>query len=406
VTAPGPAPGGWAGPRPFVGRDRLLVDALRLLDRAAEGQGGLLFVVGDIGAGKHRFVARLLEANDTRPRPLGVVEAWPGERSNVWIALARRVTRRRRIRRFLLAVLPEWIGALPVIGQLLGAIVQTVQTLRGREAEPVRESRVTARRQAGAVAAVDEFLGELRGPTLVVLRRFDRANDDDLAGAFHAIRTLAGHPVLVVATARHRPGQRGGRVQDLMGEAERYSAATVVRLGELHPDEWHRALTEASGSPPPPAWTAWFARNGPLLPADLWILLGQVEALGGLVRSGRVYRWADAPDTADPAAPGAAYLAGTGAPDRLEGLDPEDRALLAAAIQGGAPFPAARLTGHGGGDELAVQDRLARLERAGWIRYVETRGQGEELSDWYDFARPGLVAALLGWSGESPSRDP
>jgi hypothetical protein len=381
----------WSGPRPFVGRETLVRDAVRLLDRAAGGQGGILFVRGEAGAGKRRFIAQILEANDARVRPMGVLEARAGGGGSIWLTLERRVTRRRRIRRFLVAVVPEWAAALPVLGPLIAAILRTLRTLRGENPE-AREARVTARRHAGIATAVDTLLAEAGGPTLLVLHDLDRASDDDLAGAFHALRALPTQAILILATVTNRPDDGAGRVMDLIREAERYAVGQAVRVGQLAPEEWQRALLEATGAPPPPGWLAWFEAHAPLLPRDLWTLLGEAEAFGGIVREPTGWRWADVPTPAR-RAPGPSTVE-----RRLEALAPDDRALLADAVADGTPFPATRLQQQTGLDELAVQDRLARLERAGWIRLVETRPDGEDWTDWYEIARPGVTDALRSWA--------
>jgi hypothetical protein len=382
---------GWSGPRPFVGRETLVRDAFRLLDRAAGGHGAILFVRGEAGAGKRRFIAQILEANDARVRPMGVLEARAGGGGSVWHALERRVTRRRRIRRFLVAVVPEWAAALPVLGPLIAAILRTIRTLRRGEPE-VREARITARRHAGIVAAVDTILAEAGGPVLVVLHDLERASNDDLAGAFHALRALPTHAMLILATVTGRGDDGAGRVADLIQEAERYAVGQTMRVGELATEEWQRALLEATGTQPPPGWLAWFDAHAPLLPRDLWTLLGEAEALGGISREPSGWRWADAPLPVRRAP-------GPGTVDRrLDTLAPDDRAILADAIADGTPFPASRLQERTGLDELALQDRLARLERAGWIRLVETRPDGDDWVDWYEIARPGVTDALRSWA--------
>jgi hypothetical protein len=389
----------WSGPRPFVGRETLVRDALGFLDRAAGGHGAILFIRGEAGAGKRRFIARILEANDARTRPMGVLEARAGGGGSVWRALERRVTRRRRIRRFLVAVVPEWAAALPVLGPLIAAILRTIRTVRGGEPE-VREARITARRHAGIVAAVDTILAEAGGPMLVVLHDLERASDDDLAGAFHVLRALPTHAMLIVATVTTRPGGGAGRAVDLIQEAERYAVGETMDMGALAPGEWQRALLEATGTQPPPKWLAWFEAHSPLLPRDLWTLLGEAAALGGITREPSGWRWADAPAPVRRAP-------GPGTVDRrLDALAPDDRALLADAIADGTPFPASRLPARTGLDELAVQDRLARLERAGWIRLVETRSEGDDWVDWYDFARPGVADAIRAWAPRAGTRNP
>jgi hypothetical protein len=399
VATSDPSADSWSGPRPFVGREALVRDAIRFLDRAAGGHGAILFVRGEAGAGKRRFIARILEANDARTRPMGVLEARAGGGGSVWHALERRVTRRRRIRRFLVAVVPEWAAALPVLGPLIAAILRTLRTLRGEKPE-AREARVTARRHAGIATAVDTILAEAGGPMLVVLHDLEHASDDDLAGAFHLLRALPTHAMLILATVTTRPDGRAAGVVDLIQEAERYAVGQTMTVGELAPDEWQRALLEATGTQPPPGWLAWFEVHAPLRPRDLWTLLGEAEALGGISREPTGWRWADAPAPVRRAP-------GPGTVDRrLDNLAPEDRAFLAGAVAEGTPFPAGRLQARTGLNELAVQDHLARLERAGWISLVETRSDGDDWVDWYDFARPGVADALRSWAQGTGTRNP
>jgi hypothetical protein len=349
-------------------------------------------VVGEAGSGKRRFVSRLLEANDARGRPAGVVDMRVGEGPNAWSSLARRVTRRRRVRRFLSAVLPGWVAAVPVVGPLVAAVIRSVHVLWGKEPEATVDQRITALRHAGAVAAVDEILAEVRGPLLIILRQFERASDADLAGAFHALRALRAHPVLVVVTVTRRHGDPPGSVEDLIGEAERYSAGQVVHMGGLSIEDWQRALAEATGATTPAEWLSWFATHSPILPRDLWSLLGEAEALGALTRTPSGWRWDSIP-------PGARQPMDAADIDhRLQGLAHPDRDFLATALQGGTLFSAQHAQRCSRMDEIAFQDRLARLERAGWIRLIETRPDGDDWYDWFEVGRPGAADALRAWA--------
>lgn len=428
----------WSGPRPFVGQERHLQTLDRALSAMRDGAGRSVFILGERGSGKHRLVARFLESVTRVDPPVGILELTAGERTGVWQALRARVTRRRRIRQFLTAVLPEWIDFIPVVGPVTTAIIRSVQTLRRRPAVSQPGSHTAARRRSGAVAALDDTLAESTGPLVLVVRRFERARDDELAGAFHAIRTLPHHPILFVATVTLEHGAPPDAVLDLIREAERYDSADILRLDPLAPADWTGAVERATGRPLPDPWRLWLARHEPLFPGALWSLLAHAQLrLGALTATPDGWDWTaeppppagegDAPAggrpggaaadaqpggaTADPAtgsgapgAPGAPAptAAGTGT-STLDGLDPEDRDLLAAATADGGTFDTGATAAGARLDELELQDRLARLERAGWVRFIETRAAGDDLVDVYAVARPGLVEALRAWRREGPT---
>lgn len=385
-------PSGWTGPRPFVGREHLVERLHRRARDAEGGQGRFLFVLGDAGSGKHRLIGRLLEANDARERPMAVVQLRAGASANVWEAARRRVTRRRRIRRFLASTVPEWISAIPVVGNVIAAIIRTVQVVRSRD-DPEPDPAEEARRRAGTIAAVDELIEEARGPVILVIRAFEHAGHDDLAGAFHCLRALAGKPVLVVATVTLERGRPPGAVLDLVREAERYDAGEAIEVGALDSDAWKQALTEATGTIPPPDWIRWFDAHQPLTPGRLWALMGEVQDRGGVTRHRSAWIWSDAPLLHD-RSPGD----GPDVEARLDGLSPDDRRFLALATRDGPTFTAEAVTVRSGATELDVQDRLARLERERWIRFVDSHGTDDDLIDSYEVVVHGLVEALRDWS--------
>ncbi len=383
---------GWTGPRPFVGRDHLVERIHRIADDAIRGRGRVLFVVGEAGAGKERLVGRLLELNDVREHPAAVVSVRAGGSPDAWEAARRRVTRRRRIRHFLATTVPEWISAIPVVGNLLAAIIRTVQLMRSRDT-PDSDASAEPRGRAGAIAAVDELIAEARGPTFVVIKDFERAGDHDLAGTFHSLRAIAGKPVLVVATVELRRGRPPHAVVDVIREAERYDAGETIRLEPLPSSAWQQALARATGAPPPPRWIEWFAERQPLTPGRLWAFLGDVQAMGGIEPLQSEWRW-----TERPAGQERRRTQDRDLGSRLEGLEPDDRRFLALLTWDGPTFTSEEARLRSGQSELQIQDRLARLERERWIRFVETSGTEEEPIDVYVVAVEDLVEALAIWS--------
>ena len=383
----------WSGPRPFVGREIQLERLEAALERAIAGEGLYAFVLGAAGAGKERLVSRLLE--DATRRDVGIVEVHTGKGKGVWSAVRARLTRRRRIIRFLTAVLPEWIDLVPVVGPVTSAVIRTIQSLRGGGRS--REDPRIARRRAGAVAAVDEALAETRSVLIIVLRDFEAASDADLAGAFHSLRAVARHPVLVVAEVSSVRGRAPGRIDDLIREAERYGVTEIVDLPPLDRGEWRAALEQATGGPVPEPWLQWFEQHEPIQPGGLWRLMGEAESTGGLQRRGALWAWGPSPS-----APSTGFIEDLDPEVVLAPLAPADRHLLAAATANGPSFESDWLRERTGSDELALHDQLARLERAGWIRSVET-GSGGALEDRYTLAVPGLMEALRRWAADQPA---
>jgi hypothetical protein len=147
----------------------------------------------------------------------------------------------------------------------------------------------------------------------------------------------------------------------------------------------------------PEPWLQWFEQHEPIQPGGLWRLMGEAEATGGLQRRGALWAWGPSPS-----APSTGFIEDLDPEVVLAPLAPADRYLLAAATANGPSFESDWLRERTGSDELALHDQLARLERAGWIRSVET-GSGGALEDRYTLAVPGLLEALRRWAADQPA---
>ena len=384
-----PPPDGWSGPRPFIGRESLLRELDRALEEAISGHGQFVILHGPDGSGRaaigHHFIKRA-RRKSRRLRSAAGDAADPD--NPAFRQLAARLTTAGRAGRALRRSLKDWIGALvPVIGDALEALIETIQTLR--------RTQDSAHAPTGSGSTIDQvrllltFGGE--DPRIILLENLEGSDADELAGAFALVQRLQHTHTLFIGTCLSASGQLPGRVRDLLREAERLGVGRLLQVPNFTPQEAADAAELAINLPLPTAWRAWLDACAPRTPADLWELLGGLERQRLLTPAGR--RWQLAPQPPPPAhASGRMTLAD---------VSPDERALLAAAGAQGLEFRVPRLVQQLGWDELRVQDQLASLSRRNIVRFRETAEEDGELIDVYTFDSPATAAAWTA-SGATP----
>lgn len=379
-TEPSP-PGEWSGPRPFIGRESLLRELDRALDEAIGGHGQFVLLHGPDGSGRaavgHLFIKR---ARRKSRRLRSAVGDAADPENPAFRQLAARLTTAGRAGRALRRSLKDWIGALvPVVGDALEALIETIQTLR--------RTQDSAHAPTGSGSTIDQvrllltFGGE--DPRIILLENLEGSDADELAGAFALVQRLRNTHTLFIATCLSTAGQLPERVRDLLREAERLGAGRMLEVPPFTPQEAADAAELAINLPLPTVWRAWLDACAPRTPADLWELLGDLERQRYLTHAKR--GWLLAPEP-PPVAHASARRA-------LADVSPDERALLAAAGAHGLLFRVPQLVQQLGWDELRVQDRLASLSRRRIVSLMETVEEDGELLDVYSFDSPATAAA-------------
>lgn len=380
-----PDPSGWSGPRPLLPPDPLIAMLTAELRRVIDGRGRVVFLVGDDGVGKSRaletFQAHLHHQQIDRLR-VGFSDCADAD---CWREISRIFTRRHRLRGSLLRLLPEWLGVIPVLGQGLKAVVNTIRALR--------DGGVEDNRRASAKAAAASAMREVRSlldvdplePRVILLDSLDRASPDELIGAFALIKRIAETRTLFVLAAQTSHGAPDASVRELVLEAERQGRVRTLTVEPLDRSAVAELVRAATGNDAPVAWLDWLIAGSDGLPVALWQRLGEAERSGGLRRAGRGWLWYGEPPAIGQSA------AATG---RLPELSPGDRRILSIAALEGRVFHSAALAAAGALDELHVENRLAALHRAGLVEIRPLTGEDAALTSRFAFRSEPLRRAL------------
>jgi hypothetical protein len=365
------------------------------LREAAAGVPTLVLVQGEAGSGRTRLVdelarSALLPARRIRVRRLDAPPAGNAGPDVVAVAAReatdlrfyRRFGGRRRVGGALRRVLPDWIGAIPVWGDVLEAITNTAAALRrraGRPPGPVLDEDIEAIFRAA------------RGrPLALLLDGLERLDEHEAARLVRLVRDAeVGTRLFIVGTVRTPPPG--------------HPRPAVLRAAERLPAE--RFLLHVLGPLEDAAVAAWLEAAGE--PADLERVRHMIDETGGqpgplaamLRPRGRApapRADGDAPvDAAAPAeAPSGAGAAAAPGVD-LGRLDAGTADLLMAAAALGDAFDGTDLARLVARDELWVEDHLAEAVRAGVLLVAEdAREAGDDITTTYRFASAATRAAL------------
>ncbi len=121
----------WSGPRPFVGGTAVRDALARQVDAVMMEGGRAVFLLGPAGSGQTALVSIFQEEAFRRHRELRaeyVDCAHSGTKT--WLELAEIFTRGHRLKRSLQKVAVDWLESIPIVGEVLQAVVRTVPALR------------------------------------------------------------------------------------------------------------------------------------------------------------------------------------------------------------------------------------------------------------------------------------
>jgi class 3 adenylate cyclase/tetratricopeptide (TPR) repeat protein len=334
---------------PLIGRDQELELLVAALGRAREERAPqLVTLVGVPGIGKSRLLAELFAAVERGDE----LTTWRqgrslpyGEGVSYW-ALGEMVKAHAGL---LETDPPEETGAK--LAAAIGRLLPDPAEARWVESHLRPLAGIAADDQSGdrrgeAFAAWRRFfeaLAEVR-PLVLVFEDLHWADDGLLDFVDHLVDWLTDVPVLVVGTARpellaRRPAWGGGKANaatvSLSPLSQEETARLVHALLEqaVMPSELQAALLERAG-------------GNPLYAEEFVRMVGE-----------RGMHKLDLPESVQ------GIIAG-----RLDGLPPQDKALLQDAAVVGKVFWSGALAALGGGDRFEIEQRLHALERRELVR--------------------------------------
>lgn len=233
--------------KPLLGRDEALAALEGCLDRASEGQGGVVLVSGEPGIGKTRCAEALVAlAEDQGALPLwgqcseqaGAPAYWP------WIQVLRDYAEANtddELRVLLGRNAPSIAGLVPEIGERLGLATGTDTDLtdlgnRFQFFDAISRALV----KASAVT-----------PQVLILDDLHWADPSSLAFLEHLSREIRRARVLVVCTYRDVEVTRTAPVRATLGELGRAEHVTRIRLTGLDLDNTGALTMNLAGMPLP-----------------------------------------------------------------------------------------------------------------------------------------------------------
>jgi len=378
----------------FAGRVEALHALFRNLSRAGGHEPRLVLVEGAAGRGKSALLGEFARRLAVHPREVAVVTvAAPADGAYDPVKLAarkvsknqmyERVGGRRQAMESARELLPDWLGAIPVIGELIAAIVATVQILRERR-RAKNISPISGDDETDAL--ID---ASARRPLVLLLDDVEALERPAAARLEALLRAAEGRArILIVGAATPvAPGTRPTPLQEMVAALP---PALVARI-DL------RELTA-------PEITAWLRKRFPHvdIPATFldWLRSATggnpaaVDAMLDRLAERSVIRFVDrhweiGEPPADMEAPAAAAPA-----VELSGLKPATLELLEAASAIGEEFDSLTLSRLVERDELHVEDHLAYAIRHGLVESIGEAEVDDDVATLYRFRSAHLCSSL------------
>jgi predicted ATPase len=286
-------------------------------------------------------------------------------------------------------LLPDWLGAIPGIGEIVSAIVATVQALRRR-----RKKATPAPVLKGDDATDALLAAAARRPLVLLLDDLHLAEPpaiEQLERLIHG-RT-AEHRLLIVGAYRPAaPGRPAAAVHRMIQALPR-DTVLKRRLQELEPHELEALVTKRLPYVViPPSFLHWLVENTGGQPQAV------AAALDDLVHRSVIRfvdrRWHIDAEAEDIARDGSVAVTAALKVD-LSGVRPPVMAVLRAASLLGEEFDGSTVAALLERDELYVEDQLAHAAHQG---LVEVRGEitlpSGDIATLFRFSSGSLRAAL------------
>jgi tetratricopeptide (TPR) repeat protein len=389
----------------FVGRTRELGDLHRRFERAAAGEGGVVFIAGEAGAGKSSLIERFLvetALSDPEARIIsgGCSEQFgAGEPYQPFVDAFRgliaesedRPAAKRGLRELASELAPYWLQAIPVAGGLIAATAATARELKAVEggvatAAPPSEEALFFQYTELLFAVAAEH------PVVLFVDDLHWADPASVSLLGHIGRKAKAERVLILGTYRAADVELDAHpIRKARLELERYGAAATIELSALDGEALAELVAEELDAPPSPELVRWLEERAGANPLFFTELLRWLVERGHARRQHDVWTLAGVPEELE-----IPRSAGSAIESRLDRLDPELHRILEYASVQGTQFDSVTLSRLLEVDELELEDQLeplARLHRL--IRLEDTRELPDgELASVYGFGHS-LVREVL-----------
>ena len=245
-----------AGDLPMTGRESEQDTLRSALSAAAEGVGGCLTIVGDVGLGKTRLVTEALDewrggVVEVRGEPNGASSPFRALRDGLraFIGVKRGMPEEmaRQLHDAVTRIAPELQTVLPLLGEVTSIdMPATAETA-------VIDPHYRAERRAAALAALLDAM--LPGPSVIVIEDAHWLDEASTEVLTHLVAAAEDRPWLVLVTRRDEPAgfrPSTGAVLELapMSKTESRALAHVAtEAAPLWPHEIDAIIERAGGSP-------------------------------------------------------------------------------------------------------------------------------------------------------------
>jgi tetratricopeptide (TPR) repeat protein len=361
----------------LIEREEPLTRLTRYWDDACAGRGHVALLAGEAGHGKSSLAEHIIQKLDADPRPHKTARAvcstnsgqdeafWPFAEAFSQLAASPRRKLTEDVLDTLLELAPEWIGMIPVAGNIVGASIKTMQVVRARtkHADEPNPDKLL-REYVGALKSLTS-----KQPALIFIDDLQWCDAASIKLLSHLARHIGDSHALVICA--YRPSDiavADHPLHSLTDDIARYDADAIVELQPLT-DAGVRLLVNALYWPNklPNSLTAHLHEKTGGSPLFVIESLRLMEQQNEIFKEAKDGKWHLRPDWEDdlPRSVEAVIEERIGRlPDEL--LD----ALILASVQG-VEFDSAVLAYVMDRDELKLMKLLEPAERVhGLIAYV------------------------------------
>ena len=378
----------------FVGRERELAWLEQRLERAVAGNGRVVFITGEPGAGKSSLISRFMVNANLRLPDVQLIGADCSEQFGAaepyepFVEAFRDLMSREQkpgsrwsnLRDLAAEVAPAWIEVIPVAGAIISASVTTAMELKKggtATAAPSEEALLFQYTELFFAAAA-------KHPVVLFIDDLHWADSASVTLLAHLARRIKDKPILIIGTFRPADVDVTRHpIRQAKLELERYGVAEELPLPPLDQSALAALIEEQLQAPGTPELLEWLTRNAgenPLFFSELlrWLVEQEYARLQhdewALVR---VPESIEVPRTAESAIE-----------RRLSRLDPEVYKVVEYASVAGNEFDSTSLATLLGMDELALEEAMEPVVSGHRLaRLVDTRDlPNGDLASIYQFS--------------------
>ena len=364
----------------FVGREAELGLLNERLGRALDGQGSLVFISADPGAGKSTLIGRFLDDAAANHPDAMVIRATcseqygAGEPYQPFVETFRHLTReqptgKRSFRDVARQIAPYWLAAIPVAGEVIAASLATASELK-QSLSSGGPSRQAPSEEALFFQYTELFFAASNeSPVVLFLDDLHWADRATVSLLTHIGRRIGERRVLIVGSYRPTEVDAGRHpMRDARQELQRYKVAEEIALQPLGTAALADLITAHTGTVPGRQVLDWLERRAGTNALFFEELLGWLVAQGftrenhGELELVRTPLEVEIPRSAE-----------STIEKRLDRLDEETRRVLEYASVQGNDFDSVGLSRLLEMDELELEEALDPIARV--HRLIRPKGE-------------------------------